>query len=247
MAAGAPCRSGSSHVKELIRRRYAERAARKPDESDGFARALHAGYSAASLTRAPRQMVNAWSGCGNLAEFVTLNGVHTVVDLGCGSGLDAWLMATAPRAPKRVMALDLTPETLIGLRKVQGDVAPCRLSAIAGDMALLPLADACCDLVTANASINLALDKQAVFTEAARVLRAGGRLYACELVREGELPVEILSDPMGHAASLGGVTTEEELFAAITEAGFMDVQTYGHRPFPPVIAITIQARKPDHN
>jgi SAM-dependent methyltransferase len=244
MVVRTPGRSRNSCVKALIRRRYAHDAARAAHESDGFARAVRAGYSAQALARVPRRLVDAWSGCGMLAECVTLEGVDTVVDLGSGSGLDTWLIATAPRAPKRVITLDLTPETLASLHETRDGTAPCELYAVAGDMELLPLANACCDLVIANASFNLALDPRKAFAEAASILRPGGRLHAMDLVREAALPAELLADPMGHGASLGGVMHERDLHAAVSGAGFVDVVIHGHRPFAPVIAVQIEACVP---
>ena len=244
MVTRMPARSRNSTVKALIRRRYAHDATRALHGSDGFARALRAGYGAEALAPVPRRLVDAWSGCGNLAACVMLEGIDTVVDLGCGSGLDAWLIATAPRAPKRVITLDLTPETLTGLHEARDRTAPCELYAIAGDMELLPLANACCDLVIANASFNLALDPHKAFAEAANILRPGGRLHVMELVREAALPAELLADPMGHSTSLGGVMHERDLHAAVCEAGFVDVVIHGHRPFPPAIAVQIEARVP---
>jgi ubiquinone/menaquinone biosynthesis C-methylase UbiE len=118
------------------------------------------------------------------------------------------------------------------------------LYAIAGDMERLPLANACCDLVIANASFNLALDPHTAFAEAARILRPGGRLHVMDLVREAELPAELLADPMGHNTSLGGVMRERDLHAVVSAAGFADVAIHRHRPFPPVIAVQIEARVP---
>ncbi len=244
MVARTPGLSRNSTVKELIRRRYAHGAARALHQPNGFARAVSAGYSVEALARVPRQLIDAWSGCGNLAECVTLVGADTVVDLGCGSGLDAWLIATAPRAPKRVITLDLTPETLASLHEAREGTAPCELYAVAGDMELLPLANACCDLVIANAAFNLALNPHKAFAEAARILRPGGRLHVMDLVREAALPAELLADPMGHCTSLGGVMHERDLHAAVSAAGFVDVAIHGHRPFPPVIAVQIEACVP---
>ncbi len=237
-------RSRDSTIKALIRRRYAHNVERTRHGSDGYARALHAGYSAQALAGAPRRLVDAWSGCGNLAGNAPLNGVDTVVELGCGSGLDAWLIATALHAPKRIVALDLTPETLTGLLDARDSASPCRLHMVAGDMERLPLADNCCDLVVANASFNLALNPHKAFAEAARILRPGGGLHAMDLVRDADLPAELLADPMGHVTSLGGVMREPDLHALVSAAGFADVTIHDHRPFPPVMSVQIEACKP---
>ena len=100
------------------------------------------------------------------------------------------------------------------------------------------------DLVTANAALNLALDKAAALREAARILRPGGRLVAADLVREADLPPEILADPMAHATSLGGAVGEAELRDHLAAAGFEAIAIGGHRPFGPLTAIDLGARKP---
>jgi len=223
--------SRESQLKALIRRRYAR------GQADGHARALRAGYAAETLARAPRALVEGWSGCGNLADCVSLEGAKTVVDLGCGSGLDAWLIAQVARPPNTVIALDLTPEVLAQLDSAAGHPR-----AVSGDMEMLPLADASCDLVIANASFNLALDRRRAFAEAARILRPGGRLNAFDLVNEGKLSPDVLADPMGHGTSLGGVTDERALRADLEAAGYAAIKIHGHRAFPPVTAVQIEAR-----
>ena len=234
----------SAYVKSLIRRRYADLAAAPGAVADGCARAINAGYSAASIARAPDALVRRWSGCGGLADLVDLRGMRTVVDLGCGGGLDTWLIATGPSPPESTIAVDLTPEMLAALPRHGRANSGGHIWPVAGDMEQLPLAEATCDLAIANASLNLATNKPAVMAEAFRILRPGGRLFACELVREGGLPAELLADPMGHATSLGGVAGEAELIDLVTRAGFDEVEARDHRPFPPVSAVNLSARKP---
>jgi SAM-dependent methyltransferase len=241
-AATADIPSREAQVKALIRRRYAAGIAQRLQDNDGMARARRAGYSADALARAPKTLVDGWSGCGNLAGCVQIDGAETVVDIGCGSGLDAWLVATSPIPPKQVIALDLTPEMLRGLEQASGAVAACELRVIAGDLERLPLAAACADLVIANAAFNLALDQRRAFAEAARILRPGGRLFAFDLVREQSFAPELMADPMGFTTSLGGVGHEDDLRAALEAAGFSDGAISGHRPFPPVISVRIEAR-----
>ncbi|MDH5748869.1 MAG: methyltransferase domain-containing protein, partial [Rhodospirillales bacterium] len=173
-----------------------------------------------------------------------LSGVRDVIDLGSGAGLDACLIAQRLAPDGRVIAFDLTPAMLELARQSADGLGAGRVLPLAGDMERLPLADGSIDLVLANASFNLALDKQVAFSEAARILRPGGRLAACDLVRNGDLPADLRADPQAWNTSLGGVIGESEMHDFISKAGFEQVRISGHRPFPPVTAVHIQATKP---
>jgi len=225
-----------AYVKNLIRGRYRRHA--DDGKWGGRARALRAGYAADRLDSLPEAIVETWAGCGNVVAKAPLAEASIVVDLGAGSGLDSLLLAASPSRP-RVIAVDLTPEML----SLCG-TAPDGLLRVAADFEHLPLADAVADLVIANAALNLALDPAGAFAEAWRVLRPGGHLHICELVRDGDLPPELLTDPLAWSTSLGGVLAEEELIAIIAAAGFDSITVAGHRPFKPVIAVDIEARKP---
>jgi len=226
-----------TYVRELIRRRYRRHAG--DGEWGGRARALRAGYDPGRLDALPAAVVEKWAGCGDVVAGAPLADVSVVVDLGAGAGLDGLLIAASPARPL-VVAVDLSPEMLT----VPGAPPPDGVLRVAGDFEQLPLADGIADLVVANAALNLALDPDTAFAEAWRVLRPGGRLYICDLVREGDLPPELLTDPLAWSTSLGGVLDEDRLLATILAAGFEDVTITGHRPFPPVVAVNINALKP---
>lgn len=196
-----------------------------------------AGYPEPFLDGLPGPVVDSFCGCGNPLEGLDLSGVRVVVDLGCGAGLDTRLAAGLLASGSMVVGLDLTPG-MLALANTE------RVRAVAGDMENLPLADEIADLVLANASLNLALDKPAAFAEAFRVLKPGGRLVARDLVRQGEIPLEIMEDPLAWNTSLGGVLNECDLQDALEAAGFSNVRLSGHRPFPPVVSIRLEAVKP---
>ncbi len=168
--------SREAHVKSLIRRRYAHLAVSATAASDGRSRALAAGYRPSSLDRVPQALVRIWSGCGALAEHLDLDGVGTVVDVGCGGGLDACLLANRDPPPRHIVAVDLTPEMLTVFGEHLPGAPRCRVSRVGSDAEHLPLTDACCDLVVANAAFNLALDMASAIAESARILRPGGDL-----------------------------------------------------------------------
>jgi len=226
-----------AYVRELIRRRYRRHA--DDGEWGGRARAVRVGYDPCRLDALPAAAVEKWAGCGNVAAGAPLAGVSVVVDLGAGAGIDGLLIAATPARPL-VVAVDLSPEMLA----LRGAEPQDRLVRVAGDFERLPLADGIADLVVANAALNLALDPDAAFAEAWRVLRPGGRLHICDLVRDGELPPELMTDPLAWSTSLGGVLAADHLVAVIAGAGFEDVTITGHRPFPPVVSVNVNALKP---
>jgi arsenite methyltransferase len=225
-----------TYVKGLIRRRYRHHAV--DDGWGGRARAIHAGYDAGRLDALPGAVVERWAGCGNVVADAPLTEDAVVVDLGAGAGVDGFLLAASPLKP-RVIAVDLSPEML-----AVPDRQPDRIWRVAGDFENLPLADGIADVVVANAALNLALDPVAAYREAWRILRPGGRLHIRDLVRDGDLPTELLCDPLAWSTSLGGVMHEPDLVAAITAAGFEGIAITDHQPFPPVVSVRIDAHKP---
>ncbi|MEE9276539.1 MAG: methyltransferase domain-containing protein [bacterium] len=242
-------------MKSFVRERYGHLAEADAFPPGGRARAREAGYPAGWLEGLPARASGAYCGCGFSLEEVELTGAERILDLGCGAGLDARLAAerlgTAGRPGTaeglgtigRVLALDMTVSMLARVRESAEGLPPGRVTPLAGDMERLPLRDGAFDLVLANASLNLTIDKGRALAEAARVLRPGGRLIARELVREGELPVDIAQDPTAWNASLGGVLEEAEWGALARAAGFAEVRISHHHPFPPVIAVRIEARR----
>jgi SAM-dependent methyltransferase len=242
--------SWQTQVKAAVGRRYAQQAKAWAFAPGGAERARKAGYPQDWLERLPHGLAEAYLGCGFALEEVDLAGVRVVVDLGCGAGLDARLIAEALGPDGMVLALDLAPAMVERARRVVGAVgavgapAASTLRFMAGDMEQLPIAAGTVDLVLANGSFNLTVDKETAFSEARRVLRPGGRLIARDLVREGELPAEIAQDPIAWNASLGGVLEQDDLSTALRGAGFDQVRISHHRPFPPVVAVRVEALKP---
>ncbi|MDH3713985.1 MAG: methyltransferase domain-containing protein [Gammaproteobacteria bacterium] len=236
-------RTREQYVKQLIRKRYTGIANADPTSTGGHERARQDGYPAAHLAALPRNTVARYSGCGYALEDLNLRGMRVIVDLGCGAGLDACLIAACLDAGARVVALDLTHAMLERVRETARELSRTGIQPVAGDMERLPLRDAIADVVLANASFNLTLNAQAAFAEAARILRPGGQLIARELVREQVLPAELATDPLGWNASLGGVPEEATLREMLLSAGFEDVRIVDHRPFAPVTSVRLRARR----
>jgi SAM-dependent methyltransferase len=231
------------HVKELICKRYTGIANADLTSGRACERARQAGYPAASLAALPRDTVARYCGCGYALGDLDLRGVQLVVDLGCGVGLDACLVAAMLDAGARVIGVDITQAMLKRVHEAAGQLSSDAIRPVAGDMEQLPLRDAIADVVLANASFNLTLNAQAAFAEAARILRPGGWLIARELVKDRELPAELATDPLGWNTSLGGVPDEALLRAMLLGAGFDDVRLVDHRSFSPVTSVRLSARR----
>ncbi len=241
---GAKPRAWQDQVKLFVRKRYAHLAEAHAFPEGGAGRALEAGYPPEFIADLAERVSASYCGCGYLLEEVDLRGVHTAVELGCGAGLDARLVSERLGIGARLFALDFAPQMLHRAREAFGGVREsARLHLLAGDMENLPFTDGVADVVLANASFNLTVDKRKALAEACRILKPGGRLIARELIREGELPAEIAQDPQAWNASLGGVCEQTEWEYLLASTGFCEIDISGHAPFRPVVSVRVHARK----
>ena len=141
--------------------------------------ALAVGYPEECLSGMPDECVDAFAGVSNLAVTAPIGGHATVLDLGCGAGLDALLAA---RRAARVVALDfssaMAARAAAGVRAAHAG----NVLVACGDAESLPLPDASVDIALANGIFNLNPARAAIFRELARVVRPGGVAYAAELI-----------------------------------------------------------------
>jgi SAM-dependent methyltransferase len=157
-------------------------------------------YSAAQLARLPAEAREWALGVGNPLTGADLKPGETVLDLGCGSGIDALLAAVEVAPTGRAIGVDLLADMVDRARAFAARADIENVEFHQAEMEALPLSDDCVDVVISNGSINLSARKSRVLAEAYRVLRPGGRLCVADLtIREEELPSQILTHPSAWA------------------------------------------------
>ena len=163
-------------------------------------------------------------GCGNPTAVADLNEGETVLDLGSGGGIDVLLSARRVGPTGKAYGLDMTDEMLELARRNQREAGVTNVEFLKGTIEDVPLADASVDVIISNCVINLSADKAAVFREAGRVLRPGGRFAVTDVVADPGMDEETRRDLAEWTGCIAGALTEEEFRSELEAAGFEAVE-----------------------
>jgi SAM-dependent methyltransferase len=185
----------------------------------GRALAERLGYDPADLDAIPAQAIDSFAGVGYYFDLAALQPGETAVDLGSGSGMDTFVAALKVGRGGRVIGVDMTDEQLAKAERLRTAAGFEHVEYRKGYIESTGLAGASCDAVISNGVINLAPEKNAVFREAGRVLRRGGRLALADIVTEVQLPEGITCNATLWAACIGGAMRVDAYVAAIESAG----------------------------
>jgi arsenite methyltransferase len=177
------------------------------------------GYPADVLDQIPAGAIESFAGVGYFFDVANLREGERVVDLGSGSGMDVFFAAAQVGARGTVIGVDFTPEQLAKARGLAAEHGFQRVEFREGRIERPPVDDVSADCVISNGVINLSPDKQRVFTEAARVLRPGGRFAIADIVTEQELKESIVRDADLWASCIGGAAQLDAYREAIEAAG----------------------------
>ena len=166
------------------------------------------------LGELPREVTDRFYGCGSPIP-AALEGA-TVLDLGCGTGRDAFLVSRLVGASGRVIGLD-------NLDFRDGHIE---------DLGAAGIADASVDVVISNCVLNLSADKARVFAEILRVLKPGGELYFSDIYADRRIPAALLEDPVLRGECLSGALYMEDFRRLLLAHGVPDYRITARSPVP---------------
>jgi SAM-dependent methyltransferase len=177
------------------------------------------GYPAGELDKVPPEAIESFAGVGHHLGLAVIATGERVVDLGSGSGMDAFLAANQAGASGDVIGVDMTDEQLAKARRLAARDGFAGVRFEQGYIERAPVPDGWADVVVSNGVINLCDDKGAVFREIARMLKPGGRMAISDIVTELHLTEAIVCDVNLWASCIGGAMQRDDYLRAIGAAG----------------------------
>lgn len=231
----------SEYIKKIVKQGYAKVATQKTSccssgsccggnvSASDISKTV--GYGDDEINAVP-DGANLGLGCGNPVAIASLKEGDVVLDLGSGAGFDSFLASKRVGKTGRVIGVDMTPEMV---KRARTNVQKGNYSNVEfrlGEIERLPVEDCSIDVIISNCVINLSPDKEAVFNEAFRVLRNGGRLMVSDLVLDKELPEDIQKSVEAYVGCIAGAIKKSEYLGFIENAGFSDVQIISQSSYP---------------
>ena len=256
-----------NETQQLVRERYAEAAAAASSAStkqEGASRSVALTgccddgccsdapgtgsielYDAATREGIPDAAVLASLGCGNPIAVAELREGETVLDLGSGGGIDVLLSARRVGSTGHAIGVDMTDEMLGLARRNAEEAGATNVDFRKGTIEHLPVDDNSVDVVISNCVINLASDKQAVFSEIARVLRPGGRVGVSDIVADDLLTPEQRAERGSYVGCIAGALSFREFRQGLRAVGLTDVEVVPtHRVAEGMHSAIVRATKP---
>jgi ubiquinone/menaquinone biosynthesis C-methylase UbiE len=202
-------------------------------------------YDADARDALPQAAQLASLGCGNPTAVAELHEGDTVLDLGSGGGIDVLLSARRVGPTGKAYGLDMTDAMLELARANQREAGIKNAEFVKGTIEEVPLRDDSVDVIISNCVINLSADKPAVFREAARVLRPGGRFAVSDVVADQGMDEATRRNMEQWTGCIAGALTRDEYEAQLEASGFEGVEVREtHRVHEHAASAIIRARTP---
>lgn len=191
-----------------------------PEVSDDYFTNL---YQADTLADLPADVTGLSLGCGDPITLANLQPGQTVLDLGSGGGIDVFLAAKQVGKTGRAIGVDMTPAMLEKARANQQKVGAQNVEFRYGQIESLPVEDNTVDVIISNCVINLSADKPAVFREAFRVLKPGGRLAVSDMVTVGQFSEAQRADMVSWSGCIAGAEAVGYYVEQLQAVGFTKI------------------------
>jgi len=185
--------------------------------------AEHMGYSKDDIENAPKDS-NLGLGCGAPLSAAALKSGDTVLDLGSGAGFDAFLAARVVGTSGKVIGVDMTPEMV---EKAKANATKHNYENVdfrLGKIEDLPVDNGTVDVIISNCVINLSPDKPAVFREAFRVLKPGGRIAVSDICVTKDLPTSVKANLAAYVGCIAGASKLEDYQGYMRQAGLVKIE-----------------------
>jgi arsenite methyltransferase len=207
-----------ARVKEMYRQ-VAEEADAERHFETGRGLAEHLGYPASLLDGIPPEAVESFAGVGYHFDLAGIQVGERVLDLGSGSGTDVFFAAQQVGEEGTVVGIDFTPEQVRKATRLRDAAGLSNVEFVQGGIHELPFDAESFDVVISNGVINLSPIKGKVFSEAARALRAGGRLAIADIVSGRPLKEKTRRNTELWAACIAGAIPRRDYLGAIEASG----------------------------
>ena len=157
------------------------------------------------------------------------------MDFGCGAGIDVVLAAHKVGAGGRVVGVDFAPHMIKGAKQTAAKAGLTETTEfVVTDLERMELPDGIADVVISNCVINLCADKEAVYREAFRILKPGGRLAISDIVYAGKIDPKVRERFQSTwAGCVGGAIEEDRYFQIVQDAGFTAVEVVARHQLRP--------------
>ncbi|KAJ5076802.1 arsenite methyltransferase [Anaeramoeba ignava] len=180
------------------------------------------GYSKEDLEEIPKS-VNMGLSCGNPTSWANIQEGETILDLGCGAGMDLFLAAKKVGEKGTVYGLDMSEEMIERGKKAIEEKKVTNVHFLKGRIETIPLENESIDCVISNCVLNLVPIKSRAFAEIYRVLKKGGRLVASDIALKKELPEDLREDAAAYVGCIAGAIPVEKYKSLLEKAGFVEV------------------------
>lgn len=188
------------------------------------------GYTEDELKNIPKES-NMGLGCGNPTSLASLRKGETVLDLGSGGGIDAFLAAQKVGETGYVIGVDMTKEMVKKAKDIAQKNGYHNVEFRLGEIENLPVDNDSVNVIISNCVINLSPNKERVFQEAYRVLKPAGRILISDIVTEGNIPKQLQKSISAWVGCVAGAMEKSHYLSTIRNAGFEKVKVVSEKSF----------------